>query len=201
MLSAVLKSDIAVHVSIRIMTAFVSMRKTIQSHAELFSRLDHIEQKQLEYKLDTDKKFDQIFDTLSSKDRIPEHCLFFEGQVFDAHKFVSDLIRSAHKQILLIDNFIDDTVLALFAKRRRGVQATIYTKAIPNTLLLDLAKFNLQYPPLDIKEIKTVHDRFLVIDNTTIYHFGASIKDLGKKLFAVSRLNKQALSLLNKLPQ
>ncbi len=200
MLSAVLKSDVAVHMSIRIMTAFVTMRKTIQSHAELFSRLDHVEQKQIEHKLDTDKKFEQVFDALSSKDRIPEQKLFFEGQVFDAHKFVSDLIRSARKQIILIDNFVDDAVLNLFTKRRRGVQVIIYTKAITSSLSLDLAKYNQQYPAITVKELSSAHDRFLIIDKSTTYHFGASIKDLGKKLFAVSRFDKHALSLLRKLP-
>ncbi len=200
MLSAVLKSDVAVHMSIRIMTAFVSMRQTIQSHRELFSRLDHVEQKQIEHKLDTEKKFEQVFDALSSKDRIPEQKLFFEGQIFAAHKFVSDLIRSARKQIILIDNFVDDTVLNLFTKRRKGVQIIIYTKAITSSLSLDLAKYNRQYAPITIKELSSAHDRFLIIDKSITYHFGASIKDLGKKLFAVSRFDQQALSLLRKLP-
>jgi len=199
MLSGVLKSDVAIHMSIRIMSAFVSMRKAIQSNGLLFARLDHVEQKQIEHKLDTDKKFEQVFDALSFKDRIPDQKLFFEGRVFDAHKFVSDLIRSAKKEIILIDNFVDDTVLHLFTKRRKGTQVIIYTKQITPALALDITKYNQQYPTITVKELSSAHDRFLIIDKSTTYHFGASIKDLGKKLFAVSRFDRQAISLLRKL--
>lgn len=188
MLSGVLKSEIAIHMSIRIMTAFVAMRKTIRSHSEIFSRLDHVEQKQIAHKLDTDKKFEQVFDALSSKDSLPDQKLFFEGQVFDAHKFVSDLIRSSRKQIILIDNFIDDTVINLFAKRRNGVQVVIYTKQITPSLALDIAKYNQQYPAITVQELSSTHDRFLIIDKSTTYHF------------AVSRFDQQTLSLLTKLP-
>lgn len=191
MLSAVLKSEVAVRMSIQIMTAFVTMRRTIQSNILVSSRLDSLEHKQLE----TDKKFDQVFDALSSKDKIPDHKIFFDGQVFDAHKFVSDLIRSAKKNIILIDKYVDDTVLDLFSKRRKGVGVTIYTQSLN---ALDLRKFNQQYEEIVVKELKNTHDRFLIIDNSSTYHFGASIKDLGKKLFAVSRLGNDSFSLLHK---
>ncbi len=192
MLSAVLKSDVAIHMSIQIMTAFVSMRRTIQSNMLVLSRLDNLEHKQLA----TDKKFDQVFDALSAKDKIPDHKIFFDGQVFDAHKFVSDLIRSANKDIILIDNFVDDTVLDLFIKRNKGVQVTIYTKSINSQ---DIRKFNQQYEAIVVKELTTVHDRFLIIDRTSTYHFGASIKDLGKKLFAVSKIATNSLQLLQNI--
>lgn len=192
MLSAVLKSDVAVRMSIQIMTAFVSMRRTIQSNILVSSRLDNLEHKQLE----TDKKFDEVFDALSSRDKIPDYKIFFDGQIFDAHKFVSDLIRSAKRQIILIDKYVDDTVLDVFSKRRKGVGVTIYTQS---HYTLDLHKFNQQYEEIVVKELKNTHDRFLVIDNSVTYHFGASIKDLGKKLFAVSRLGNDSLLLLQKI--
>lgn len=195
MLSAVLKSDVAIRMSIQIMTAFVSMRRILQSNSLVFSRLDNLEHKQLE----TDKKFDQVFDALSSKDKIPDHKIFFDGQVFDAHKFVSDLIRSAKKEIILVDNFVDDSVLNLLTKRHKDVAVIIYTKSISSSFALDIKKFNTQYPPLTVKELSTIHDRFLIIDQSTTYHFGASIKDLGKKLFAVSKLGNDSLLLLQNL--
>ncbi len=192
MLSAVLKSDVAIHMSIQIMTAFVSMRRAIQSNMLIFSRLDNLEHKQLE----TDKKFNEVFDALSSKDNLPDHKIFFDGQVFDARKLVSDLIRSAKSEIILIDNFIDDTTLDLFSKRKKDVTVTIYTKSISSTLASDIKKYNEQYPAVVVKELNNVHDRFLIIDAKSTYHFGASIKDLGKKLFAVSLLNAESLILL-----
>jgi sugar-specific transcriptional regulator TrmB len=192
MLSGVLKSEVAIHMSIQIMTTFVSMCRTIQSSILVFSRLDNLEHKQLE----TDKKFDEVFDALSSKDKIPEHKIFFDGQIFDAHKFVSDLVRSAKKEIILIDNYVDDTVLDIFSKRGRGVCVTIYTHSLNS---LDLRKFNQQYEEIVVKEITNTHDRFLIIDNKTTYHFGASIKDLGKKLFAVSKLGNDSIRLLQNL--
>lgn len=195
MLSAVLKSKVAIHMSIQIMTAFVSMRRVLQSNSLVFSRLDSLEQKQLE----TDKKFDQVFDALSSKDTIPDYKIFFDGQIFDAHKFVSGLVRLAKQEIVLIDNFIDDTVLDLLTKRHKDVTVTIYTKSISPSLSQDIRKYNTQYPQITVKTLNSIHDRFLIIDRVTTYHFGASIKDLGKKLFAVSQLSGESLTLLNSL--
>jgi|SRR3989344_5001374 len=195
MLSGVLKSDTAVRISIQIMTAFVAMRRFIASGVQVFQRLDNIEQKQIGY----DKKFEQIFDAIESKDIKPEKGIFFDGQVFDAYKFASDLIRDAHNSIILIDNYIDDSVLTLFSKRNKNVLVTIFTKEISKQLLLDLNKYNSQYPPIEVKEFKQSHDRFLIIDNKEVYHFGASLKDLGKKWFAFSKFDKEAFKLLDKL--
>ena len=195
MLSGVLKSDTAVRISIQIMTAFVAMRRFIASGVQVFQRLDNIEQKQIGY----DKKFEQIFDEIESKDIKPEKGIFFDGQVFDAYKFASDLIRDAHNSIILIDNYIDDSVLTLFSKRNKNVLVTIFTKEISKQLLLDLNKYNSQYPPIEVKEFKQSHDRFLIIDNKEVYHFGASLKDLGKKWFAFSKFDKEAFKLLDKL--
>lgn len=195
MLSGVLKSDIAIRISIQIMNAFVAMRRFLTSNAQIFQRLDIVEIKQLEH----DHKFKEIFDAIQSRDIKPEKGIFFDGQIFDAYKFVSDLIRTAEKSIILIDNYIDDSVLILFNKRKKEVQVTIFTKDISKQLLLDLAKFNLQYPPIDVKEFTQSHDRFLIIDNKEVYHFGASLKDLSKKWFAFSKFDKEAFKLLDKL--
>ncbi|HLC46643.1 MAG TPA: ORF6N domain-containing protein [Candidatus Nanoarchaeia archaeon] len=195
MLSGVLKSDTAIKISIQIMTAFVAMRRFIASNVQVFQRLDSIEQKQIGY----DKKFEQVFDAIESKDIKPEKGIFFDGQIFDSYKFVSDLIRTADKSIVLIDNYIDDSVLTLFIKKNKDVKVTIFTKEISKQLSLDLVKYNSQYPPIEVKEFRQSHDRFLIIDNNEVYHLGASLKDLGKKWFAFSKFDKEAFKIINKL--
>lgn len=195
MLSAVLKSKTAVDMSIKIMKAFVAMRKFIMKNAEIFARLEKVE-----YKLaDHDKKFDAIFNALENKEKQPNQGIFFNGQIFDAYKFVCDLIRSAKKSIILIDNYIDESVFTLLTKRNSNVKAVIYVGKITKQLELDLKKHNAQYQPVEIKELKNIHDRFLIIDNKDVYHIGASIKDLGKKVFAFSRMNKEGLKILEKV--
>ncbi len=194
-LSGVLTNDKAIEVNIQIMRAFVAMRKFIASNAQIFQRLDVVERKQIEH----DEKFEEVFDAIQSKDIKPEKGIFFDGQIFDAYQFISDLIRSAQDSIVLIDNYIDNSVLTLFSKRNKDVQITIFTKEISKQLLLDLAKYNSQYPLVEIKEFKQSHDRFLIIDNKEMYHFGASLKDLGKKWFAFSKFDKEAFKLLDKL--
>jgi len=195
MLSGVLKSDTAVKVSINIMDAFVVMRKFISSNAQIFQRLDVVEQKQIEY----DQKFEEVFDAIQNKDIKPEKGIFYDGQIFDAYKFVSDLIRSAHKSIILIDNYVDDSVLTLLSKRNKDVRVIIFTKEISKQLALDLTKYNSQYPAIEIREFREAHDRFLIIDDTKIYHFGASLKDLGKKWFAFSTFDKEVFTLRDRL--
>ncbi|MDP3643096.1 MAG: ORF6N domain-containing protein [Bacteroidota bacterium] len=195
MLSAVLRSETAVKVSLQIMNAFVEMRKLILGNSALFQRVEKVEHKQLE----ADQKFEQIFRALESKEKIPDKGLFFDGQLFDAWQFVSDLIRKARTSIVLIDNFVDDTVLSLFTKRNKGVTVTIYTKIISKQLAVDIEKHNSQYDPLTIKELTQAHDRFLIIDETELYHIGASLKDLGKKWFAFSKMDAETINVLNKL--
>ena len=185
MASAILRSDIAVKVSVEIMEAFVEMRKMLISNASLFHRLDKIEIKQLE----TDQKFEAIFKALESDKLHSEKGVFYNGQIFDAYTFVSDIIRTAKSSIVLLDNYVDDTVLTLLGKRNTNVTATIYTKNISNQLRLDLQRYNSQYPPIEIEVFSDAHDRFLIIDNTELYHIGASLKDLGKKWFAFSRMD------------
>ncbi|MEI8364753.1 MAG: ORF6N domain-containing protein [archaeon] len=199
MLSGVLKTKTAVNISIQIIDAFVSMRRFISRNTEIFNRLDSVERKQFEYQLKTDNKLEIIFDAIESRDIIKKQGIFFDGQVFDAYKFVSDLIRSAKKSIILIDNYIDDSVLTLFTKVSKNVNITIYTENITKQLKLDLEKYNSQYNPIIIKKFKKSHDRFLIIDNIEIYHFGASIKDLGKKWFGFAKLDKENTKILDKL--
>ncbi|HEY5464911.1 MAG TPA: ORF6N domain-containing protein [Hanamia sp.] len=192
MLSAILRSETAVKVSIQIMQAFVQMRKIISDHSGIFQRLNGLEYKQIE----TDKKFEIIFDALQQKNNEPSQGIFYDGQIFDAYKFVADIIRKAQTSILLIDNYIDDTVLTLFSKRRKNVSVIIYNKNISKQLTLDHLKFNAQYEPVIIEEFKDAHDRFLMTDDKDLYHIGASLKDLGKKWFAFSKMD---ISLMDKL--
>jgi len=192
MLSSVLRSKKAIEVNIQIFRAFIEMRKYISKNLELFQRLDKVENKLLTY----DKNFEQIFNALEDK-TLPNKGIFFEGQVFDAYKFVSDLIRIAKESIVLIDNYIDDSVLTLFEKRERHVKVIIYTN-LTKQIELDMKKFNEQYENIEIKNFDQSHDRFLIIDNQ-VYHFGASLKDLGKKWFAFSKFDKEALKILDKL--
>jgi len=195
MLSAVLRSDMAVNTSILIIQAFVEMRKVMLNNALMYQRLDKLEIRQSE----ADQKFEQIFKALESKQALPEKGIFFDGQIYDAYVFVANLIRKASKSIVLIDNYIDDTILSQFIKRTKGVRFTIYTRSISKQFELDISKHNAQYEPVVVKELKQVHDRFLVIDETELYHIGASLKDLGKSWFAFSRMDSETIELLNQL--
>lgn len=195
MLSAILRSDTAIKVSIQIINAFVAMRRFLLSNAQVFQRLDTLELKQLK----TDKKIDKVLNALESKEIQPKQGIFFEGQVFDAYQFVSDLIRTAGKSIILIDNYIDDTVLTLFSKRKKGVSLTILTRTVSQQMELDVKKYNEQFPKTEVKEFANSHDRFLIIDESTVYHLGASLKDLGKKWFAFSKMEIGAARMLARL--
>jgi len=195
MLSAVLRSETAVRVSILIMDAFVEMRKVLNQHAGMFQRLDKVENRLLE----NDNKFELVFKALENKEVNADRGLFFDGQVFDAWSFVSDLVRSAKTSLILIDNYVDDSVLKLLTKRDSGISATIYTKTISKQLATDLLKHNSQYDEIVIHELTVAHDRFLIIDHTELYHIGASLKDLGKKCFAFSKMDEEVVNLLNLL--
>ncbi|MBA4389651.1 MAG: DNA-binding protein [Syntrophus sp. (in: bacteria)] len=198
-ISAVLTSERAIIVNIQIMRAFVAMRRFIAVNAEVFQRLDAVERRQIEDKVDADHKFEQIFNAIEEQSIKPKQGIFFEGQVFDAHQFISDLIRTARKSIIVIDNYIDDTVLTLLSKADKKVAITILTKTVSKQLALDVKKYNDQYPAITIKEFRNSHDRFFIIDDKTVYHFGASLKDLGKKWFAFSRFDKDVFKLLERL--
>lgn len=201
MLSSVLKSRTAVEVNIRIMRAFVGMRRFIAANAELFQRLETIECHQLEMKQHqeaADKRIDEVFRRLDAN-LPPMQGIFYDGQVFDAYRFVSDLIRKAKLSIVLIDNYVDDIVLALLDKRAEGVTATIYTQRVNSQLQLDVDRHNVQYPFVEIKRFNKAHDRFLLIDDE-VFHIGASIKDLGKKWFGFTLMRDiTATELIDKI--
>lgn len=201
MLSSVLKSQTAVEVNIRIMRAFIAMRRFIATNAQLFQRLETIEYHQLEMKQHqevTDRRIDEVFKRLDT-DIPPMQGIFYDGQVFDAYRFVSDLIRKAKQSIVLIDNYVDDTVLTLLDKRSEGVSATIYMQRVSSQFQLDVDRHNSQYPLIEIKRFNKAHDRFLLIDNE-VYHIGASIKDLGKKWFGFTLMRDiTATELIKKI--
>lgn len=182
MLSAVLKSQTAVNTSIRIIDAFVAMRSFLMSHASIFQRIERLELKQTKF----DEKIDALFDKLDQNAGTTQG-VFFNGQIFDAYVLVSQFIKSAKKGIVLIDNYIDESVLVMLAKRTAGVYVNIYTAHISRQLMQDVEKHNLQYPGVTIHPCNKVHDRFLIIDED-VYHIGHSLKDLGKKVFAFSKM-------------
>ena len=194
MLSAVLRSDMAIKVSIQIIEAFVNMRKVISNNAFIFQRLDLLEQKQFR----TDEKIDSVLSALEDKTQKTTDGIFFDDQIYDAYVFVNDLLKSAKSEVVLIDNYIDDTVFTLFSKYPQ-LSIKIYTHTITKQLRLDYQKFQEQYNNIELQEFKKAHDRFLIIDNREIYHIGASLKDLGKKWFAFSKFKLEALELLVKL--
>ncbi len=181
MLSAVLRSKTAVDVSVQIMQAFVAMRNFMLSNAEMFRRIDSLEIRQLH----TEKKVGAVLDAIGSQELEPKQGVFFNGQIFDAYSFVSKLVRKAKRSIVLIDNYVDDSVLTLLSKRRKGVSARICCKRISKQLKLDLEKHNAQYEPIELVPFDEAHDRFLILDGERVYHIGASLKDLGKKVVCV----------------
>ena len=191
MLSSVLRSQTAIEVNIQIMRAFVSMRHFMVNNASVFSRLETIEYHQLEMQQhlqESDKRIEEVFRRLDEGNAKPKQGVFYNGQVYDAYTFVSDLIKSAKKRIVLIDNYVDETVLTLLDKRDNNVSAIIYTQLISRQFQLDIDRHNAQYAPIDVETFRLSHDRFLCIDDD-VYHIGASIKDLGKKWFAFSKLD------------
>ena len=196
MLSSVLKSDIAVEVSIKIMNNFVKMRKFLLSNKEMFARLDRIELKQLE----TDKKLEEVFNYIATNTEVKQN-IFFEGQIYDAFSFIVGIIKKAKKEIVLIDNYVDINTLNILCKKNKGVDIIISTAGKGNLSTKDINKFNAQYPKLLVKTTTDFHDRFLIIDKTEVYHIGASIKDVGKKSFGITKIEDKDLikSLINKV--
>lgn len=201
MLSSVLRSKTAIEVNIRIMRAFSAMRGFMMSNARVFQRLETLEHHQLllqQHQSDTDKKIEEVLNRLDSGDSRPVEGFFFEGQIFDAYALISDLIRMARTRIVLIDNYVDDRVLKVLTKRAEGVSATIYTDPRHSQISNDLRRHNAKYPRIDVKHCSNVHDRFLIIDEV-VYLIGGSIKDLGKKIVAFSRLHQNPGEILVRL--
>ncbi|MGL1902383.1 MAG: ORF6N domain-containing protein [Fibrobacterales bacterium] len=194
-LSGVLKSKKAIEVHLHIMRAFVALRRNKEVNTLVHHRIDCVEAKVAKH----EQLFEKVFDALSLQE-LPKQGVFYDGQVYDAHRFSTDLIRSAKQSIIVIDNFIDDTVLTLLSKRNTDVSAKIYTKKISKQMELDLQKHNEQYPEITIRQFSQSHDRFLIIDKDGVYHIGASLKDLGKSWFAFSRIEMDVKDILDKLP-
>jgi len=187
MLASVLKSETAVKASVQIVRAFVSMRHFWQSNAEIFAELKFMRQHQFETDVhlrESDKKIDQLFSLMDKYNIDETQGIFFQGQIFDAYAKFESFIQSAKKEIILIDGYVDLSVLERLSKKNNGVTVTIYTDPKTKLTAQDIQKFNAQYPTLTLRHTTKMHDRFMIIDGTVLYHIGASLKDLGKKCFA-----------------
>ena len=196
MLSAVLKSDIAIEISIKIINSFVEMRNLLMFSQELYSRLDRVELKQLE----TDKKLEEVFTHIAGNKEVKQK-IFFNGQIYDAFSFLVSIIQKANREIILIDNYIDIYTLNILCKKNSNVKVKIYTAGKGNLTTKDIEKFNEQYKNLTVKTNKDFHDRFLILDSNEVYHIGASIKDAGKKNFGVTKIEENCFkeNLLSKI--
>ena len=189
MLAGVLHSDVAVAVSIRIMRAFVEMRRFIANNSLLFEKVSSIELKQLEYQKNTDERFDKVFQYIADHAE-SEQKIFFEGQIYDAFSLLVSLIHKAKSEIVLIDGYVDINTLNILAKKNAGVTVRCYTYVSAQLTEKDIAQFNAQYAGLTVEKTQVFHDRFLIIDGVSVYHVGASLKDAGKKCFGISLLNE-----------
>ena len=194
MLSAVLSTPVAIRISVEIIRSFIELRKRNHSLSIVVQRFNEID----EWKKETDLKIESLFKALSTND-FPSSGIFFNDKIFDAYVFSSELISKAKKSIILIDNYVDETTLLQLSKRNKKVLCTIYTERITDQLKLDLEKHNSQYPPIEIRILKNTHDRFIILDEKDLYHLGASLKDLGKRWFAFSKLDGLVHEVLNHL--
>lgn len=188
MLSAVLRSNSAIQISIHIMNAFVEMRRFIVNNALLFERISNVELKQLEYQKSTNEKLEQIFKYISEHEESNQK-IFFDGQIYDAFSLIVSLIQKADKDITLIDGYVDVGTLNLLSKKKENVAVTVYTFKRTKLTKTDAENFNAQYPTLEVKYTNVFHDRFLVLDRTIAYHIGASLKDAGKKCFGINLIH------------
>ena len=199
MLASVLKSETAVKTSIQIVKAFVSMRHFVASNAELFAELKAMRQHQTETDVhlkESDNRIDKLFDLMDKYKINDEQGIFFQGQIFDAYAKFESFLASAKKEIILIDNYVDLSILERLAKKKKDVSVTIYTDPKTKLTAQDIQTFNAQYPTLTLNHTTKTHDRFLIIDNSTIYHIGASLKDLGKKCFGFSILDPSFIPMI-----
>ncbi len=185
MLSSVLRSEVAIQTSIRIMDTFVEMRHFIANNAMLFERISNVELRQLEYQKQTEEKLEQIFEYISEHEEASQK-VFFDGQIYDAFSLIVNLIQKAKKEITLIDGYVDVGTLNLLFKKNANVFVTVYTQKQTRLTKADVENFNAQYPTLEVKYTKIFHDRFLILDRETAYHVGASLKDAGKKCFGIN---------------
>ena len=184
MLAGLLKNEIAVQVSIKIIRAFIEMRKFLALNGQIFERLTNVEYNLLKQ----DKRIDDLFEKFDRND-VEKQKLFFDGQIWDSYNLIVNIIKRAESKILIIDNYIDDSILEMLSKKKKGVEVVILTSNNSNILKLDVQKFNREYPVLKIAKTDRFHDRFIIIDNKELYHCGASLKDLGKKCFGINRID------------
>ncbi len=198
MLATVLKSKVATNITVMIIRTFANMRRLIKSNDFYSHQLKELEKRQLIYEIKSDDKFDKIFNALENKQLHPTNGIFYNGQIFDAYVFIADILRTATKSIVLIDNYIDDTTLILFSKKQ-NIKIKIYTATISKQLQLDIKKYNQQYNNLEVKITKNFHDRFIILDDCDVYHIGASLKDLGNKIFAFSKISIDCNDILKRL--
>lgn len=200
MLSAILRSEIAVKVSVKIMRTFVEMRRFMANNSLILNRINEIEVKQLTYQKDTDEKFDKVFQYISEHEEVSQK-IFFEGQIYDAFSLLTEMVSKAEKEIILIDNYVDIGTLNVLAKKKENVLVQIYTIKKTKLSNADVNRFNQQYPTIEMHYANEFHDRFLIIDEVLAYHIGASIKDAGKKCFAINKIEDKSIvqSLLKRL--
>ena len=200
MLSAVLRSDIAIQISIKIMDAFVEMRRFLTSNALMFARINEMEMKQVIFQEHTEEKFDKIFRYIAEHQESSQK-IFFNGQIYDAFSLLIDLVRKAESKLVLVDNYVDVDTLNILAKKKASIEVVIYTARGNKLTETDIKNFNKQYPTLEVRHTGMFHDRFLIIDNTYAYHIGASIKDAGKKCFGVNLIedNRIVRDILERL--
>ena len=201
MLASVLKSETSVKASIQIVKAFVSMRHFVANNAELFAELKVIQQHQIETDVhlkESDKKINELFSLMDKYNVKETQGIFFQGQIFDAYAKFESFLAAAKKEIILIDNYVDLSILERLVKKKKGVNVTIYTDPKTKLTAQDVQTFNVQYPTLTLNFTTKTHDRFLIIDNTTIFHIGASLKDLGKKCFCFDVLDSGFIPMILK---
>ena len=191
MLSAVLRSQVAIDASVRIMRAFVEMRHFIASNAAMFEQDRGVELKLLEYQKTTDERFERVFDYMETHDA-PRQKVFFDGQVYDAFELLVSIVQRAEREIVLIDGYVDAGTLNILAKKRDGVDVAVWTHPRTRLTQRDVDTFNAQYPQLTVEHTIAFHDRFIVLDDTEGYFVGASLKDAGTKSFAISRIEDEA---------
>ena len=196
MLATILKSKIASQVTVYIIKTFANIRKIISQNISMFERFERVEQRLTIH----DKNFDRLFEALEDRSLKAKQGIFYDGQIFDAYVFVNDLLKLATTEIILIDNYIDETVFTIFSKYP-NIKIKIFTQNISKQLKLDFEKYQKQYQNIELKGFKNSHDRFLIIDKKNIYHLGASLKDLGKKWFAFSKFEMNTFDVLVRLKQ
>ena len=199
MISGILKNEIAVQVSISIMRAFVEMRRFLIYNGQVFQEINTIKGKILEHDKDINKLFSKFEE---NEDKQFKQKIFYEGQIWDSYSLIIDIIKRAKEKILIIDNYIDDSILKILSKKNEHVKVVILTSNKSNILKLDIEKFNKQYPILQVAKTEKFHDRFIVIDNKELYHIGASLKDLGKKCFGINKIeDMNFIEMIGKISQ